>query len=174
MISVAVTGSRELGLRNGEDVIGAFDAFLLPFARLGARWVLGGAAGIDTMVLDWLTGLDHPGSGMVVVPVTVADQPREAQLAIQQARDRGRRIEVVELCHPAGVGPAAWTARNMFMVDQSQIVIGFPATDVPDQSGTRETPRYARRRQRALLTVPASWSLAGELRWRSLTRGCGS
>lgn len=115
MISVAVTGSRELGLRTREDVIGAFDTFLLPFARLGARWVLGGAAGIDT----------------------------------------------VELCHPAGVGPAAWTARNMFMVDQSQIVIGFPATDVPDQSGTWETLQYARRRRRALLTVPASWPFAG-------------
>ena len=57
MISVAVTGSRELGSRTREDVIGAFSTFLLPFARLGARWVLGGAAGIDTMVLDWLTGL---------------------------------------------------------------------------------------------------------------------
>ena len=34
--------------------------------------------------------------------------------------------------------------------------------------------QYARRRQRALLTVPASWPLAGELRWRSLTRSCGS
>lgn len=161
MISIAVTGSRELGLRTREDVIGAFNTFLLPFARLGARWVLGGAAGIDTMVLDWLTGLDHPGSGMVVVPVTVADQPREAQLSIQQARDRGRRIKVVELCHPVGAGPDAWTARNMFMVDQSQIVIGFPATDVPDQSGTWETLQYARRRQRALLTVSRVVSTRG-------------
>lgn len=157
MISIAVTGSRELGPRIEEDLVGAFNAFLLPFARLGARWVLGGAAGIDTMVLHWLTELDHPGSGMVVVPVTVADQPREAQLSIQAARDHGRQIKVIELCHPFGVGPAAWTARNMFMVDQSQLVIGFPATDLPDQSGTWETLEYARRRQRALLTVPPSW-----------------
>jgi hypothetical protein len=45
MISVAVTGSRELGFRARQGVIGAFNTFLLPFARLGARWVLGGAAG---------------------------------------------------------------------------------------------------------------------------------
>jgi predicted Rossmann fold nucleotide-binding protein DprA/Smf involved in DNA uptake len=161
MISAAVTGSRELGPRTRAGVIAAFDTLLLPFARLGARWVLGGAAGIDTMVLDWLTGLDHPGSSLVVVPVTVADQPPEAQRAIRAARDRGGRIEVVELRHPAGVGPAAWTARNMFMVEQSQIVIGFPATDRPDQSGTWETLNYARRSQRALLTVPASWPAPG-------------
>ena len=43
-VAVAVTGSRELGPRTREDVIGAFNTFLLPFARLGARWVLGGAA----------------------------------------------------------------------------------------------------------------------------------
>lgn len=49
----------------------------------------------------------------------------------------------------------------MFMVDQSQIVIGFPATDLPDQSGTWETLQYARRRRRALLTVPASRPFAG-------------
>ncbi len=61
----------------------------------------------------------------------------------------------------------------MISVDQSQVVVGFPATDGPDQSGTWETLQYARRRQRALLTIPASWPLAGELRWRSLTRGCG-
>lgn len=158
MMCIAVTGSRELGPRARGDVIGAFDAFLLPFARLGAHWVLGGAAGIDTMVLDWLAGLGIPGNPiMVAVPVTVADQPREAQLAIRKASDRNQRVEVIELRHSSGAGPAAWTARNMFMVERSQLVIGFPATDTPDLSGTWETLAYARRRHRTLLTVPASW-----------------
>jgi predicted Rossmann fold nucleotide-binding protein DprA/Smf involved in DNA uptake len=156
-MSVAITGSRELGSRRAADVTDAFDALLLPFARAGARWVLGGAAGIDTMALDWLAGLDHPGDVLIAVPATVADQPREAQVSIRRAGDRGLAVTVVELCHPSGAGPAAWTARNRYMVDQSQVVIGFPATDVPDRSGTWETLEYARRRHRALLTVPPTW-----------------
>ena len=161
-MSIAVTGSRDLGSRSEADVIGAFESFLLPFARAGVRWILGGAAGIDTMALDWLTGLDHPGGRLVVVPVTVADQPREAQLAIEEAQGHGAPVEVIELCHPSGSGPAAWTARNQFMVDHCQLVIGFPASDLPDQSGTWETLEYARRCRRALLTVPSSWPRRGQ------------
>lgn len=160
-MSIAVTGSRDLGSRSKADVIGAFESFLLPFAHAGVHWVLGGAAGIDTMALDWLTGLDHPGDRLVVVPVTVADQPREAQLSIKEAGERGT-VEVIELCHPSGSGPAAWTARNRFMVDHCQLVIGFPASDLPDQSGTWETLEYARRCRRALLTVPSSWPGRGQ------------
>jgi len=157
VMSIAITGSRDLGPRTQADIIDAFESVLLPFARTRARWILGGAAGVDTMALDWLTRLENPGSGLVVVPTTVADQPREAQLSIQAARHRGVRVEVIELCHPSGPGPASWTARNEFMVDHSELVIGFPATDLPDQSGTWETLEYARRRRRALLTVPSSW-----------------
>ena len=156
-MSIAITGSRDLGSRSEADVMGAFESFLLPFARAGVRWILGGASGIDTMALDWLAGLDHPGDRLVVVPVTVADQPREAQLSIKEASGRGTPVEVIELCHPSGSGPAAWTARNQFMVDHCQLVIGFPASDLPDQSGTWETLEYARQCRRALLTVPPSW-----------------
>lgn len=81
--------------------------------------MLGGAAGIDTMALDWLTGLDRPG---------------EARLSIQKARERGLPVTIAERRHPSGVVTDAWTARNMFMVEESQVVIGFPATDVPDHA----------------------------------------
>lgn len=164
VMSVAITGSRELGARREADVIGAFNALALPFARTGMRWVLGGAAGIDTMALEWLAGLDRPGEALVAVPVTVADQPREARLSIHKARERGLPVTIAELRHPSGVGPDAWTARNMFMVEESQVVIGFPATDVPDQSGTWETLEYARRRRRALLIVPPSWPAGAQCR----------
>jgi predicted Rossmann fold nucleotide-binding protein DprA/Smf involved in DNA uptake len=155
-IDVAVTGSRDTDRRGPETIANQFAAFLGPFVGSGARFVLGGAAGIDTLALAWLAGAG--ARCIVAVPVAVADQPVSAQEAIQAAIEAAAIERVVELAHPDGIGLPGWDARNRWLVDHSAAVVGFPASVEPDASGTWDTLRYAARRGRATLVIPPDWT----------------
>ena len=80
VIDVAVTGSRDTDRRGPDTIEHQLDALLGPFVGSGARFVLGGAAGIDTLALTWLAAAG--ARCIVAVPVAVVDQPVSAQHAI--------------------------------------------------------------------------------------------
>ena len=80
---IAITGTRTPGIVD-EDLADRFDRYLAPFDGPASTWLLGGAGGIDTLALRWLT--EHgEGDLVVAVPVAMADQPGEAGAAIRQA-----------------------------------------------------------------------------------------
>jgi predicted Rossmann fold nucleotide-binding protein DprA/Smf involved in DNA uptake len=155
LTAVAVTGSRDVSGRGSDTVAQQFATFLGPFARIGARFLLGGAAGIDTLALDWLSGAGV--HCVVAVPVGVADQPAAARRSIHAALRSGAIERIVELDHPDGVGPRAWDARNRWLVEHCGVVVGFPASAEADMSGTWATLRYAVERDRATLVIPPNW-----------------
>jgi predicted Rossmann fold nucleotide-binding protein DprA/Smf involved in DNA uptake len=149
---IAITGTRTPSAADGE-LDCRFARFLGPFDGSGSTWLLGGAAGIDTLALGWLA--EHgQGALHVAVPVTAADQPEEAGHVIRQAEGAGRLAQLSELRHPAGIGNDAFTARNRWLVEHSDFVIGFPATATEDGSGTWETLDFARSLGRPFLVVP--------------------
>ena len=149
---IAITGTRTPGIVD-EDLADRFDRYLAPFDGPASTWLLGGAAGIDTLALRWLT--EHgEGDLVVAVPVARADQPSEAGAAIRQAGATGRLVQLLELRHPAGLGPEAFTVRNRWLVEHSEFVVGFPATATQDGSGTWETVNHARSLERPVLVVP--------------------
>jgi predicted Rossmann fold nucleotide-binding protein DprA/Smf involved in DNA uptake len=149
---IAITGTRTPGV-DEEELADLFRRYLAPFDGSASTWMLGGAGGIDTVALRWLT--EHGRGDLVVaVPVTTADQPHEARAAIRRAEATGRLVQLEELRHPAGVGPEAFTVRNRWLVEQSEFVVGFPATATEDGSGTWETVNHARSLERPVLVVP--------------------
>lgn len=149
--SVTITGTRSIGDVAVVSVTDAFNAYLRPFAAPDAHFYLGGAAGIDTVALDWLA--EHtPAVLTVVVPCTVADQPASAGEAITRWSQRGRHVEIVELDAPK-LGTPAYHARNRWMVDRSGFVIGFPRGTEPT-SGTWYTVNYAAEQGKPRLVVP--------------------
>lgn len=150
-LAVTITGSRSTDHRDRADYHEMFRAYLEPFAAPAARFYLGGASGIDTLVLNWLA--EHTKVSITVaVPCTVADQPPDARDSITTARENGRLAELVELEQPS-LGARAYHARNRWMVDRSALVIGFPHGDDP-LSGTWFTLNYAADQGRARLIVP--------------------
>lgn len=148
--AVTVTGTRSVGHRQLHSYRQLFEDYLKPFAGAGTRFYVGGAAGIDSLALLWLAS-ESAAVLSVVVPVTLAEQPADARHAISTTRRDGRLDEVVELGGQAGA--AGYHARNRWMVDRSDLVIGFPHGDDP-ASGTVYTLGYAASLRKPRLEVP--------------------
>lgn len=155
-LTVAVTGTRAVPDATPNTVQAALADHLGPFCAQDTTWLLGGAAGIDTLALAWLADQSARGRIVVAVPVTVAAQPAAAAAAIRAAEVAGRLDELVELNHPDGLGAAAYTARNRWLVDRADVVVGFPLTPTDDGSGTWETLRYARAGRRPIVVAALS------------------
>ncbi len=149
--AVTITGSRHTGHRRPAEYGLLFDAYLRPFAGEGSHFYVGGAVGIDTLALDWLA--EHtPAALTIVVPCTLADQPEQARQAVLSATRRALRVSLVEL-GAAKLGTEAYHARNRWMVDRSDLVIGFPRGD-DRRSGTWYTIHYGAENGRPRLIVP--------------------
>jgi hypothetical protein len=149
--SVTITGTRSIN-QEAESRLGVlFPDYVRPFAEPEAKFFLGGAAGIDTFALHWLA--EHTTATLtVVVPCTVADQPSIAGEAIARWNTRGRIAEIVELAAEK-LATAAYHARNRWMVDRSDFVIGFPK-GADQSSGTWYTLNYAADHAKPQLVVP--------------------
>lgn len=147
--NITITGTRAVDINDADRLNALFNDYLAPFAT--AHFYIGGAVGIDTATLDWLA--EHTSAPLtVVVPCTVADQPEVASSSIAAWRTRNRLVEVVELTAPT-LGTSAYHARNRYMVDRSDFIIGFPrGTD--QTSGTWYTLNYASDQGKPRLVVP--------------------
>jgi hypothetical protein len=88
----------------------------------------------------------------VVVPGTSADQPEQARRSVLSATLRAQRLSLVQLRAPE-LRAAAYHARNRWMVDRSDLVIGFPHGDNP-LSSTWYAIRYAAEQVRPRLIIP--------------------
>ncbi|MEU6964597.1 hypothetical protein [Streptomyces chrestomyceticus] len=151
--SITVTGTRSTGHHSDQWYRTTFSAYLAPFAAPRAHFFIGGAKGIDSLALLWLAARSRSAI-TVVVPMTVAQQPEEARQAIAQCRSR--ISEVVELQAPE-LHPAAYHARNRWMVDRSDLTIGFPlegSHGTTRTSGTWQTLDYTASLGKPRLVVP--------------------
>lgn len=148
---MTITGARAVEHLTADELVEAFEEYVLPFAVAGARFFVGGAVGVDTAVLEWLAEVTD-AAVTVVVPRTVRDQPDPASAAIVKWHGAGRLADLVELDIDE-VGTDAYLVRNRWMVDRSDLVIGLPRSG--DQgSGTGYTLGYAAAQGKALLVVP--------------------
>ncbi|KOT91364.1 hypothetical protein ADK86_23575 [Streptomyces sp. NRRL F-5755] len=153
--SITITGTRTTGHHSDQWYDTTFAAYLAPFATLRTHFFVGGAKGIDSLALLWLAA--HTRSAItVVMPATLEDQPEEAQQAV--ARCRSRITEIVELKAPS-LHSAAYHARNRWMVDRSELTIGFPQTiqgeSTPSaKTGTWQTLNYTAVLGKPRLIVP--------------------
>ncbi|GHF81834.1 DNA-processing protein DprA [Streptomyces thermodiastaticus] len=149
-LAAAITGTRQTGHHQIEYFADLFGTYLRPWASPDAQFYIGGARGIDSLSLLWLAG-NSRSRIMIVVPGTVAQQPADARQAIERCRDRITGI--VEL-GAAEVRTPAFHARNRYMVDRAQMVIGFPLAGSERQSGTWQTLNYAASQGKPRLIVP--------------------
>ena len=150
--AVAISGSRRAEHRPADEFNSLFDTYLAPFVASGTLVFVGGAKGIDTQSLIWLTSHRMAARLCVVVPGTVEDQPTEAREAIAAAQV-AVSVEVVQLRHPAFPSAAAYHYRNRWMVDRADLMVAFPRGDDPN-SGTIYTIDYATGRGLPRIIVP--------------------
>lgn len=151
---ITITGTRSTGHRPASEYDRLFVEFLRPFSA--ASFYVGGATGIDTLALTWLTQATS-STVTVVLPGTLDDQPLDAQSAVETAQGRGRLRDVVELRHPDFAGQRSaegYHARNRWMVDRSDFVVGFPLGTATPAGGTWYTIEYAAERGLPRLIVP--------------------
>ncbi|GAA2671494.1 hypothetical protein [Streptomyces lunalinharesii] len=149
-LTITITGTRSTGHHQLTWYTALFARYLGPFTDAANRFYVGGAKGIDSLSLLWLAG--HSKAPVtVVVPGTLDQQPAEAQQAVNHCRER--ISEVVELRAPELRTPAYY-ARNRYMVDRSDMVIGFPLEGGERTSGTWQTINHAAENQQARLIVP--------------------
>lgn len=148
--AVTITGTRSTEHRELGWYAGLFATYLGPFADDAGHFHIGGAKGIDSLALWWLA--ENAKSRItIVVPGTVTQQPTEARQAIDQCRER--IDEVVELGAEELRTPVYY-ARNRWMVDRSELVIGFPKEDAPSTSGVWQTLDHGAESGKARLIVP--------------------
>lgn len=148
--AVTITGTRSTGHRGLDSYAELFARYLAPFAGDETRFYIGGAKGIDSLSLLWLAENTH-AQITIVVPGTARQQPAEAQQAI--TRSRARITDLVEL-HAAELGSPAFHARNRWMVDHSEMVIGFPLIGPQGAAGTWQTLNYGAEQGKPHLIVP--------------------
>jgi hypothetical protein len=149
---VAITGTRSIGDAPDDELAGAFEAYLRPFADSAAHFYVGGASGVDTAALQWLAK-NTEAAVTVVVPCRIVDQPAGSANVIEALRDEGRLADVVEMGATL-LGKAAYHARNRWMVDHAGIVIGFPRGDESGGGGTWYTLNYAAEQGKVRMIVP--------------------
>lgn len=149
-LTMTITGTRSTGHRELAWYAELFSRYLGPFASEEARFHIGGATGIDSMALLWLAG-NAKSSITVVVPGTVDQQPADARQAITRCADR--IAEIVEL-QAAKLHTPTYHARNRWMVDRSEFVIGFPLAGPQGASGAWQTINYAAEQEKPRLVVP--------------------
>ncbi|OKI00223.1 hypothetical protein A6A06_24030 [Streptomyces sp. CB02923] len=151
--SITITGTRSTEHHPDQWYGTAFCTYLAPFAIPRAHFFIGGAKGIDSLALLWLAA--HARSAItVVVPVTVTQQPEEARHAIELCRSR--ITEVVELRAPE-LHSTTYHARNRWMVDRSDLTIGFPLEgphETGRNTGTWQTLDYTASQGKPRLIVP--------------------
>ncbi|MFI0485655.1 hypothetical protein [Actinomadura sp. 9N215] len=148
--AVTITGTRSTDHRALTDYRATFDEYVRPFARHGVRFHLGGASGIDSLALRWLAD-ETEVQIVVAVPARLADQPPDARRAVVAVRNAGRLTELVEL--DGTLDAEGYFARNRWMVDRSDFVIGFPLRGT-QSSGTRYTLDYAANQDKPRLVMP--------------------
>ncbi|WP_433464071.1 hypothetical protein [Spirillospora sp. CA-128828] len=147
--AVTITGTRSTGHRTLAEYRAIFEDYLRPFAHSGVRFHLGGASGIDSLALLWLTG-ETEAELVVVVPAELTDQPADARRAVETAREADRLTELVEL--GGQTRTPGYHARNRWMVDRSQMTIGFP--HAASGGGTWHTLDYTASQDKPRLIVP--------------------
>jgi|SRR5580658_2461388 hypothetical protein len=138
-LAVTITGTRSTGHRNLDDYPALFGIYVGPFALPETRFYLGGAVGIDSMALRWLAQ-ETSATLHVVAPGRLEDQPTVARQAVAMVRADGRLAELTEL--EGSLDASGYQARNQWMTDRSNLVIGFP---LPGRTGggTAWTLEYA-------------------------------
>jgi predicted Rossmann fold nucleotide-binding protein DprA/Smf involved in DNA uptake len=150
--AITITGTRATRHREPAEYHAMFAEYLAPFADDRTRFFVGGASGIDSLALQWLT--DETASKITVaVPGAVSGQPVNARRAIATACQRGGRTEVVELRHERHPSAEAYHFRSRWMVDRSEFVIAFPHGDDRTR-GTWYTADYAAEQGKPRLIVP--------------------
>lgn len=148
--AVTITGTRSTEHRASSDYREIFEEYVAPFAGAGVRFYLGGAKGIDSLCLLWLAE-ETRADLTVAVPAALGDQPADARDAIASARAAGRLDQLVEL--GGETKTSGYHARNRWMVDRSEMVIGFPLRGT-SECGTHYTLGYAADLDRTRLVVP--------------------
>jgi predicted Rossmann fold nucleotide-binding protein DprA/Smf involved in DNA uptake len=150
--NVAITGTRSIGDAPVDELAEAFSAYLGPFAGSSAHFYVGGASGVDTAALQWLAA-NTEATLTVVVPCRIVDQPSGSAQVIERLQGEGRLADVVEMGATL-LGKQAYHARNRWMVDRADIVIGFPRGDESAGGGTWYTLNYAAEQGKVRLVVP--------------------
>jgi hypothetical protein len=142
-VNITITGPREVDDIDIRTFGTLFRFFLGSFDKPDVNWFVGGARGVDTIALHWLW-LEGVGHITVVVPHFVSDQPECAQKMIMDVQTYApERLHVVELEHDLFPEAPAFHDRNHYMVDRSNLTIGFPHRTRPSR-GTRATLQYAK------------------------------
>ncbi|MER6075149.1 hypothetical protein ABT187_41405 [Streptomyces sp. NPDC001817] len=149
-LAVTISGTRSTDHRELTRYSDLFTQFLGPFASDHTHFYIGGAKGIDSLSLLWLAE-NSAAKITIVAPGTIAQQPPEAQQAIQRCRERVH--EIIELGAEELRTPA-YHARNCWMVDRSDMVIGFPLHGPEGTSGTWQTISYGAQQGKPRLIVP--------------------
>ncbi|MCO5996041.1 DNA-protecting protein DprA [Actinoallomurus rhizosphaericola] len=150
--AITITGTRATEDRPHGEYDAIFAEYLAPFADEATHFYIGGAIGIDSLTLLWLTTRTRSRI-TVAVPDTAVDQPSEARQAIATAQDKGRLSELIELRHSGHPSAEAYHYRNRWMVDRSEFVIAFPR-GADRTRGTWYTADYAAGQGKPRLIVP--------------------
>lgn len=124
---VAISGHREFVNRG--ELFKGLDALR------AAEYVFGGARGVDSEALEYLSRRQPLSFKTVIVPNTVAAQPAEARAAIAAHAD-----VVIEL---GNTGRDRYEIRNRAMIDRATHLRAF--YDFRGRGGTYNAIEYARR-----------------------------
>ncbi len=136
--AITITGSRDVDRETARHL---FEQHLSSHLHQGRTWLVGSSRGIDQWAMEWLQ--EQGEICWVVVPYTMRDQPKWAQLWLEQI-DR-----VIELQLPRRKSAGAF--RSRYMVDLSQIVFGFWSGK---GGGTIKTLRHALRKRKEVHGIP--------------------
>lgn len=133
-MNITITGSRDF---DRHDILKVYKA-IRPLIGKKNKWFIGGARGIDNVVLQFL--LMYCENCIVVVPFTIDKQPKECRRNISKAT---KIIELDLSCSNKRELKSNYKKRNIYMIDdcEADLVLAFYNGK---KGGTYNTFTYAK------------------------------
>lgn len=153
-MDVTISGTRATTHQHRHFYQGVFGSFLFPLTKVEFNcFYVGGARGIDQLALGFLLEQQVGHRTTIVVPKKVEDQPKDVQALIFTAISKhgSKLVELNRLDFPS---PAAYHARNDYMVDRSHFVAAFPLAGGGKTGGTWQVIKTAIERDMPRVVVP--------------------
>lgn len=156
-MNVTISGTRSTHDRHEVSYYDAFRVSLLPLAMGDAKFLVGGAIGMDYRALGYLLELGKAHNVTIVVPATLERQPEQVKGRLYDAISQGARI--VELHAPDFPSGRAYHARNRWMLNRSAFGLFYPQLDQPHKGGTWELMEVAIEKDMPRTVIPVPGGL---------------
>lgn len=156
-VIASITGTRDVKTQDFNKFFQMCDIYAHPLFEDIDEVLIGGALGVDLLFTRWV----HRTFPQVKVTWAVPDTIKVQPTLVTDYYDKNKsKIKIFEIKHPAFPASEAYKARNKYLVDSSEMTIGFPKNCATKATGTWQTINYSLFREHPTYIIPLNFPVS--------------